>query len=78
MRKNCNILAICSFVISVSIFVFTYFLFHYMGPDGTFGPMYHEAPAKPFITYLFGAWGVTFLFAAVMSLLVGEIFFHKK
>lgn len=77
MRKKCNALAICSLLIALAIFVFTYFLFHYLSPDGGFTAVLQETPAKPFVTLLFGIWGVTFLFAAVMSWLVGRIFFPK-
>ena len=78
MRKKCNILALCSFVISIAIFVFTFYLYHYLGPDGIFEPICHGTPEKPFVTLLFGVWGVCFLFAGVMSWLVGMIFFSKE
>ena len=77
MRKKWNILGMCSFVISLAIFVFTYFLYHYLGLDG-FGTIYQPTPVKPFVTLLFGIWGVTFLFSSVMSLLVGIVFHSKK
>ena len=78
MRKKCDILAIWSFLMALAIYVFTYFLYHYLGPDGSFTAVFQETPAKPFITLLFGIWGVTFQFAGVMSLLVGRIFFSSK
>ena len=77
MRKKCNTMAIWSFLIAFLIYLFTYFLFHYMGPDGRFVTVYQETPAKPFVTLLFGIWGVMFHFAGVMSLLIGKIFFSK-
>lgn len=78
MRKKCNILAWCSLALALGIFVFTHYLYHYWLPDGTFTTVYQEIPGKPMITYLFGVWGVTFLFAGVMSALVGRIFFKEK
>ena len=78
MRKKWNILAACSFVLAVVIFVFTYCLFHHMTPDGSFVAAYQAAPAKPFITLLFGIWGVMFLFSGVISLVIGSIFCPKK
>lgn len=78
MRKKCNILAVCSFLTALAIFVFTYFLYHYLSPEGIFTPVLQETPVKPFITLLFGIWGVCFLFAGVMSLLIGRIFFPKE
>jgi hypothetical protein len=78
MRKKWNILAACSLIIAVAIFAVTYCLFHHMMPDGSFVAAYQTAPAKPFITLLFGVWGVMFLFAAVISLVIGKIFYPKK
>ena len=77
MRKKCNILAWCSLALALGIFVFTYYIYHHWLPDGTFTLMSQEEPGKPMITYLFGVWGVTFLFASVMSALVGRIFFKE-
>ena len=78
MRKKWNRLAVCSFAIALVIFVFTYFLYHYFGPDGSFGSVYQETPVKPFVTLLFGIWGVTFLFSSVTSFLVGQIFYTEN
>lgn len=78
MRKKWYSLSICSFIIALAIFVFSYFLYHYMGPDGKFISTYCETPEKPFVTLLFGIWGVTFLFSSVMSFLVANIFYPKK
>lgn len=78
MRKKCNILALCSFALALAIYVLTYFLYHHLSPDGIFTAVFRETPEKPFITLLFGIWGVTFHFAGVMSLLIGKIFFSKE
>ena len=78
MRKKCNILALCSFALALAIFVFSYFLYHYTLPDGGFSSVYQTEPGKPLVTLLFSIWGVTFLFASVMSLLIGRIFFKEK
>ena len=78
VKKKWNTLAVCSFVIALAIFVFTYFLFHHMSADGGFVDEYYELPEKPFVTLLFGVWGVMFLFSSVMSLVVGKIFFSEK
>lgn len=75
MKKKWYILGACSFIIALAIFVFTYILFHYIGVDGTFVQEFQTVPGKPFITLLFGVWGVLFLFASVMSFLVGKIFY---
>ena len=78
MRKKCNILAWVSLVLALGIFAFTFYLYHYCLPDGTFTVVFQTGPGKPMITYLFGVWGVTFLFASVMSALVGRIFFKDQ
>ena len=77
MRKKFLILSVISFLIALAIFVFTFYLFHYYGPDG-FGKVYQVTPVKPFVTELFGIWGVCFLFASVMSFVVGLLFFNSK
>jgi hypothetical protein len=74
MKKKWNALAVCSFIIALVIFAVTYVLFHHTGDNGCFVAAYQKTPGKPFITLLFGVWGVMFLFSAVMSFLVGRIF----
>lgn len=78
MRKKFNILSLCSFLLALGIFTFSYFLYHYMLPDGSFTNVFQPQPGKPYVTLLFAIWGVTFLFASVMSLLIGRIFFKEK
>ena len=78
MRKKCNILAWCSLALALVIFAFTYYLYHYALADGRFSPVFQSAPNKPMVTFLFGVWGVMFLFASGMSAMVGRIFFKDK
>jgi len=75
MRKKLRRLALCSFAVSLAIYIFTYFLYHYLSPLGSFTAVYQTEAAKPMVTFLFGLWGVMFQFAAVMSLMIGRIFF---
>lgn len=77
MRKKCFILSICSFLIALAIYAFTFYLFHYMGPEGCFVKEFQITMNKPFVTLLFGVWGTCFLFASVMSFVIGLIFFGK-
>ena len=77
MKKKCYLLSLCSFLVALAIYAFTYYLYHYISSDGSFDSVFHGSPAKPFVTLLFGIWGVTFLFASVMSLLVSWIFYPK-
>lgn len=78
MRKKCNTLALWSFVLALAIFVFSYVLYHYTLPGGFFTAVWQPTPGKPMVTWLFAIWGVLFLFASVMSLLVGRIFFSNE
>ena len=78
MRKKCNILAAVTFVLSVAIFAFTFFVYHYIGPDLNILAEYQKTASQPFLALFFGVWGVLFLFASVMSLLIGKIFFDKE
>jgi len=78
MRKKCNKLALWSFAIAFATYVFTYCLFHYLGPNGIFVHVYHETAVKPFVTLLFGILGVMFHFAGTICLLIGKIFFSEE
>ena len=77
MKKKCCCLAIWSFVLAFCIFIFSYILYHHLGPDG-FTAIRRSEPYKPMITWLFAIWGTQFLFAGVMILLVGKIIFKEK
>lgn len=78
MRKKCFTLAIVSFVLALAIYAFSYYLYHYFGTDGSFGTVFRSEPAKPLVTLYCGMWGVLHQFAAVISFLVGIIFFPKE
>ncbi len=77
MNKKLKKLSVWSFAIAVAIFVLTYNLFHHFTPEGFFTTAWLDEPGKPFITFLFGIWGVMFLFTGVISLVVGHIFFPE-
>ncbi len=77
MNKKLKKLSGWSFGIAVAIFVFTYNLFHHFTPEGFFTTAWLEEPGKPFITFLFGIWGVMFLFTGVISLVVEHVFFSE-
>ena len=64
-----------SLAITLVIYIFTYCLFHYLGPDKKFGRTFQKKPVKPLVTFYFGIWGVLHQFAAVTSFLAGLIFF---
>ena len=77
MRKKFYNLALWSFLTALAIYAFSYFFYHYFGPNG-FGTVFYETPTKPFVSLLLGIWGVTFHFASVMCLFIGKIFFGKE
>lgn len=77
MKKKFLILSACSFILSFSIHMFTYFLYHYYGAGG-FDTIFHVEPYKPFVTLLFGFLGTLFLFASIMCLLIAIIFYNRK
>ena len=77
MGKKLLRLSGISAFISVLIFVFNYFFFHYFG-NGWFTSVYHEEPTKPFVADLIGQLGLHFLFLSLASLLVALICFPKK
>lgn len=78
MRKKCFTLAIVSFVLALAIYILSYYLYHYLGPDLRFGTVFQTTPAKPLVTLYCGMWGVLHQFAAVISLMIGLIFFPKE
>ena len=78
MQKKWKRLSIWCFVLALMIFLWTFYLYHFLIPEFTFTMVWQATPGKPFATLLFGIWGVMFLFAGVMSLLIGRIFFPEK
>ena len=78
MKKKLLILSAISLLPALLIFIFSYTMYHYLGPDGLWYAEWHPTPRKPYVTLLFAIWGVMFLFSSVMSALIAFIFFPKK
>ena len=76
MKKKFLVFSACSLILSVLIFILTYFIFHYLSPDG-FTPVLQTEPCKPFITLLFGILGTHFLFSGISAFLISLIFYKK-
>lgn len=74
MKTRFKKLSLVSFVIAVVLFVFSYILFHYLTPEGTFSSLWQLEASKPLVTTLFSIWGVMHLFTAVTSFLVSVFF----
>ena len=75
MKTRFKKLALVSFVIAIVLFVFSFNLFHYLTPEGTFSNVWYDEANKPFITFLFAVWGTLHLFASAMSYLISLIIF---
>ena len=78
MKKKLLLLSNWSFAFAFGIFIFSYFLFHYLAPNGTFTAAYQTMASKPVVTLLFAIWGVLFLFTGVLSRLIAHIFFCSE
>ncbi len=77
MKKKFRKLSLVSLIIAVVLFVISYVMFHYLGPVG-FSSLWRPEPGKPFVTFLFAVWGVTFLFGSVASILIAEIIYGDE
>ena len=78
MKKKLILLSRWSLALALGIFVLSYFLYHYLAPDGTFTSVYQTAATKPVVTLLVAIWGVLFLFTSVLTHLIAHIFFDSE
>ena len=74
MKTKLKKLSLVSFVIAIVLFVFSFILFHYLTPEGTFSAIWQAEAQKTFVTFLFSVWGTLHLFAGVTSFLIYLIF----
>ncbi len=77
MRKKLNKLSAWSFCLALITFALNYVCFHFL-TDAGFTTVWQPEAGKPFVTDLVGQLGVLFLFAAIMSLLIGRILFGER
>lgn len=76
-KKNFKKLALYCLIIGAVVLMVSYFFFHYVTDEGiTF--VFHEEAGKPFVTNLIANFGVLFLFASAMSLMISLIFFKEE
>lgn len=78
MNAKLKKMALCSFVLAVCIYLFSYVLYHHLDPAGGFTAVYQSIPAKPMVTAFFAIWGVMHQFAAVTCLLIARIIYPNK
>lgn len=77
MNKKLLKLSLICFIISVVVLTIAYFFFHYVTDSGITLVRQEEA-GKPFVTDLIGQFGVLFLFASAMSLIIAIVFKEEK
>ena len=75
-KKNFLILSLITFIIGIIVFGISYFMFHYVTDSGI-TLVWHPEAGKPFVTDLVGMFGVLNIFASLISLLIGLIFFRN-
>lgn len=59
------------FLISLAVFVFTYFYYHYADEKALFGRTYCRETKKPLISLLFGILGTVLLASSIICLVFG-------
>lgn len=77
MRKKLLKLSGISAIISVIIFGFNYYFYHFVTDEG-FTLTYHAEAGKPFVADLVGQLGIEFLFFALGTLLIALVLFPKN
>ena len=77
MKKKLKKLSGWCFALAVVTFGINYVCFHFLTDSG-FTTVWQPEAGKPFVTGMVGQLGVLFLFAAIMSLLIGKILFGEK
>ena len=77
MEKKLLKVSLISFIISVILFVITYFVFHYITDEGITLIKQDEA-GKPLVTNVIAMFATLMLHSSFMSLLVYYIFYKKR
>lgn len=76
-RRKWLKLSLITFLIALGVFAVAYFFFHFVTDTGITLAWQEEA-GKPLVASMIANFGVLFLFASVMSLLVAFVFFDKE
>lgn len=77
MKKKCRKLSLALLISAVITFILTYFIYHYLTPDG-FMPIWQPEPAKPYVTFLVAILGVLLLLSSIETFFISNIFFGKE
>ena len=78
MKEKLKKLSLWSIVLALAIFVSSYFIYHYITPDGSLTTVFQEEPGKPFVTQLWANLGVLFLFAGIFCRMIAGIFYPEN
>ena len=77
-RKKMYKLSWSCLVTALGVFMFSYFLYHYVTADLRISPVWLAEPQKPMVTWLFAILGVFFLFGCIFSLYAAHILYSDK
>lgn len=77
MRKKLLKVALITFGLASFVLTFNYFFYHYFTTEG-FTTVFHKEAQKPFVADLIGQFGVLFLFASVISLIIAFVCYEKE
>ena len=78
MKQKFRKLSRWCYVAAIAIFVWSFFLYHYVTPEFTISREFLPEPGKPLVTELFSILGTLFLFSGMLSGMIGRIFFGEK
>ena len=78
MRKRLTAFGICSIILAVLIFIWSYILYHHTLVGVVFTSEWQALPAKPLVTELFAILGVMFLFCGIAGIMARIILFRGK
>ena len=70
-------LSLWTLIISLSLFAFSYFFFHFVTDSGI-SLQWQPEPGKPFVANWLGIFAVLFLFASSMSFIIAQIWCPKE
>jgi len=76
MKKKFESLSFWSLILALSVFALTFFVYHFVTPEGI-TLVYHEEVGKPFVTHMLGILGILFLFSSITNMMIARIFYAE-
>ncbi len=77
MKKKFLKLSLITLIVGIVFLIIAFFTFHFVTDEGI-TLIWHADAGKPYITELFGDFGVLNLVVSFVSLLISFIFFNDK